>query len=137
MILTVPKRRWLNPAGNLTVLGMLFLCLAQVSTARADSASCIAKASSYVTELDALLSKESGWIIPFENLNERYFPFRDCEAEALLDEVRRSRFIRSISYHSGTKQYFIRFSSDEIVVGFAYRVSEKKSEFDHVGWVHK
>jgi hypothetical protein len=95
------------------------------------------KSVSYVAELDELLSNERNWITPYFDLNERYFPFRDCEADALLEEVRRSRFIRSISYHSGTKQYFIKFTSDEVVVGFAYYVSEKKSDADHAGWVNK
>jgi len=118
-----PKRRRPGPAGYLAAVGALFLCVAQVSSARGDSASCIAKVSAYVAELDALLSKERNWITPYHDLNERYFPFRDCEADALLDAVRRSSFIRSISYFSG--RYFIHFSSDEVLVGFTYYVLEK------------
>ena len=131
----VPERRlgWIG----LAVAGALLLCLAQVPSARGDSASCLAKVSSYVAELDELLSKERNWITPYEDINERYFPFRDCEADALLEAVRNSRFIRSISYHSGTNQYFIKFSSDEVIVGFAYLASDKKSQSDHAGWVHK
>jgi hypothetical protein len=121
---------------NLTAVGVI-LCLAQVSSARGDSASCIAKVSSYVAELDALLSKERNWITPYNDLNERYFPFRDCEADALLEEVRRSSFIRSISYTSRTKEYLIHFSSDEVLGGFGYLVSEKKSTFNTALWVHK
>jgi hypothetical protein len=88
----VPKRRWL--VSYLIAVGALFLCLAQVPSARADSASCIAKVSSYVAELDELLSKERNWITPYNDLNKRYFPFRDCEADALLEVVRRSSFVR-------------------------------------------
>ncbi len=132
-----PKRRRLGSAGYLAAVGALLLCVAQVSSARGDSASCIAKASSYVAELDALLSKERNWITPYDDLNERYFPFRDCEADALLDAVRRSSFIRSISYMSPTKEYLIHFSSDEVLVGFGYLVSEKKSTFPTALWVHK
>jgi len=117
------KKRRPGATGYLAAVGALFLCVAQVSSARGDSASCIAKVSSYVAELDALLSKENNWITPYIDLNKRYFPFRDCEADALLDAVRSSSFIRSISYHRG--QYFIHFSSDEVVVGFTYHVSEK------------
>jgi len=132
-----PKRRRLGSTGYLAVVGALFLCVAQVSSARGDSASCIAKVSAYVAELDALLSKERNWITPYDDLNERYFPFRDCEADALLDAIRRSSFIRSISYGSRTKEYLIHFSSDEVLVGFGYLVSEKKSTFSTALWVHK
>jgi hypothetical protein len=131
----VPKGRWL--VGYLTAVSALFLCLAEVPNARGDSASCIANASSYVAELDALLSKERNWITPVEDLNKRHFPLRDCEADALLEVVRRSNFIRSISHHSRTNEYLIYFSSDEVSVGFGYLVSEKKSTFDTALWVHK
>jgi hypothetical protein len=122
--------------GYLTAVGAVLLCLSQVPRARADSASCIAKVSSYVAELDQLLSKERNWITP---LNEKYFPFRDCEAVALLDAVRKSNFIRSISYLSRTKEYLIHFSSDDVLVEFTYDVSKKKSDPDiyTAGWVHK
>ena len=135
MSAAVPTRLWL--AGYLTAVSALFLCLAEVPSARADSASCIANVSSYVAELDALLSKERNWITPYDDLNERYFPFRDCEADALLEVVRRSSFIRSISYMSRTQEYLIHFSSDEVLVAFGYLVSEKKSTFNSALWVHK
>jgi hypothetical protein len=121
----------------IAAISALFLCLVPVHSARADSASCLANASSYVAELDELLAKESNWITPYFDLNRRYFPLRDCEADALLEVVSRSRFIQPIGYHPGLKEYFIRFSSDEVVVGFAYLVSEKKSNIAHAGWVHK
>jgi hypothetical protein len=69
------KRRWL--AGRLTALGALLLCLAHGSSARADSASCLAKVSSYVAELDELLSREMNLLTPYYDLNERYSLFRD------------------------------------------------------------
>jgi hypothetical protein len=131
----VAKRRWL--AGYLAAASAFFICVAQTSISRGDSASCVAKASSYVAELDALLSKERNWITPYNDLNERYFPFRDCEVDALLEEVSRSRFIRPITYHPRTKQYFIVFSSNDVQAGFAYLVSEKKSQAAFAGWVHK
>lgn len=121
----------------LIAVGALFLCLAQTSSVRADSASCLAKVSSYVAELDALLSKEKNWITPYFDLNKRYLPFRDCEADALLEVVSRSRFIQPIDYHPGLKEYFIVFLSDEVKVGFTYLASEKKSDPGHAGWVHK
>jgi hypothetical protein len=118
---------------------VIFLCLAQAPSARADSASCIAKVSSYVAELDQLLSKERNWITPYNDLNEKYFPFRDCEVDALLDAVRKSNFIRSISYMPRTTEYLIHFSSDDVLVGFTYNVSKKKAGPDiyTAGWVHK
>ena len=136
-IATMSKGRAPSAPSYPTMLIALFLCVAQVPSARADSASCIAKVSSYVTELDELLSKERNWITPFDDLNDRYFPFRDCEADALLEVVRRSSFIRSISYHSRTEEYLIHFSSEEVIVGFGYLVSGKKSSFKTALWVHK
>jgi hypothetical protein len=73
----------------------------------------------------------------YDDLNERYFPFRDCEADALLEVIRGSGFIRSISYGSRTKEYFIHFTSDKVLVGFGYLVSEKKSTFNTALRVHK
>jgi hypothetical protein len=123
----------------LATAGTVFLCLAQISIARADSESCLAKVSSYVTELDQLLAKERNWITPYFDLNKKYFPFRDCEADALLEVVRRSSFIRSVSYHSRSKYYYIEFASDKVSVNFGYYVSEKKSDPDTntAGWVNK
>jgi len=110
-----------------------------VPSARGDSASCLAKVSSYVAELDELLSKERNRLTPYDDLNERHFPFRDCEPDPLLDVVRNSRFIRSISYNSRTKQYFITFMSEEVVLGFTYYASEKRSgpDTNTALWVHK
>jgi hypothetical protein len=113
------------------------LCLAQASIARADSAYCTEKATSYVAELDQLLAKERNWITPFEDLNNRYFPFVDCDTDALLDVVWRSRFIQPITYNPRVKQYLILFSSDVVRVGFSYRVLERKSNPPFDGWVNK
>jgi hypothetical protein len=83
----MPKKIFLISvrARYLTAVGALLLGLTQISNARADPASCLAKASLFVTELDELPSKEKNWITPYEDLNERYFPLRDCEPNALLD----------------------------------------------------
>jgi hypothetical protein len=98
------KKRRLLATGYLTAFGALLV--AQAPNARADSASCLTKASSFVTELDELLLKEKNWSTPYFDLIDRYFPLRDCEADALLDVVRGSRFIRSISYHARTNQFY-------------------------------
>jgi hypothetical protein len=129
------KKRRLVATGCLTAVGALLV--AQAPSARADSASCLAKVTSFVVELDELLSKERNWITPYEDLNGRYFPLRDCEADALLEVVRKSSFIRSISHISRTNEYLIHFSSDEVSFGFGYVVSEKKSTFHSQTWVHK
>jgi hypothetical protein len=126
-------------AGYLIAVITLVLCLAQAPSAHADSASCIAKVSSYVAELDQLLSKERNLLTPYDNLNERYFPLRDCEVDALLEVVRRSSFIRSISFSSRADLYLVHFSSDRVLVGFGYHGSEKRSHRDGANalWVNK
>ena len=115
----------------------LLLCVAQVPAARADPVACIEKVSSYVTELDQLLAKERNLITPFEDINNRYSSFVDCDADALLDVVWGSRFLRSITYNPRAKQYFVLFSSNDVRVGFSYRVLEKKSNPPFAGWVNK
>ena len=135
-VTAIMRERRLGMIGS-AVTGALLLCLAQVPSARADSASCIAKVSSDVAELDELLSKERNWITPYFDLNERYFPFRDCDTDALLDEVSRSRFVRPITYHPSTKTYFIVFSSNDVMAGFAYLVNERKSIFPTASFVSK
>lgn len=128
-----------NAKVAVTAVGVLLVSLAQLSNARADSASCLEKVTSYVAELDELLSKERNRLTPYDDLNERYFPFRDCEVDVLLEAVRRSRFIRSISHNSRADAYFIHFSSNEVLVGFTYHASEKKSDPDTntALWIHK
>jgi hypothetical protein len=128
-ITLTPNRRRL--VCGLTWLGTLVLCVAHISSARADSASCLAKLSSYVAELDELFGREKKSvmsIIPYTDLNERYFPFRDCEPDALLEIVRSSRFVRSITHDPRTNKYFIHFSDDQVRVGLFYNASEKKSD---------
>jgi hypothetical protein len=112
---------------RLAAASLFFLCLAQMPDARADSASCLAKATAFVTGLDELLEKERGSNDPYFDLVERYFPLRDCEAEALLDVVRKSQFLRSIQHNPRTNEYFIHFEKDKARGWFAYYVNERKS----------
>jgi hypothetical protein len=135
-----PKRRRL--VCGLTWLGTLFLCTAQISSARADSASCLAKVSSYVAELDEVFGRERKPVMslsPYIDLNEKYFPFRDCEPDALLEIVRSSRFLQSIDHNPRSNNYFIHFSNDQVVVSLTYSASEKKSDpFPYTaGWIEK
>jgi len=133
----IPESR--RTAGHPIAVITLALCLALAPGARADSASCIAKVSSYVAELDQLLSTERNWLTPYDNLNERYFPLRDCEVDALLEVVRGSSYIRSISFSSRVDLYLVHFSSDRVLVGFGYLVSERRSDRDGANalWVNK
>jgi len=131
------QKRWCDIAHNLFTVGALVMGLMQAPDARADSASCLAKVSAYVAELDVLLSKERNWNTPYMDLTKRSFPIYDCEVDALLAVVRESHFIRSISYHAPTNQYFILFSSGDAYASFAYLASEKKSNAATAGLSHK
>jgi hypothetical protein len=121
------------------VLGVLLPTFAQIPDARADSASCLTKIASYVAELDILLLEVRNDLAPYNELSERYFPFRDCEADALVEIVRRSKFIRSISHSAGEDAYFIYFSNGEASVSFTYYASKRKSnpEKYNTKWVNK
>jgi hypothetical protein len=101
-----------NARRYLIAVSALYLCLLQSPDARGDLGSCIANASAYVVEMDELLSRVKNQLTPYDDLNERSFPFQDCDVDALLEVVKRSRFIRLIDYHPPTKKYFIHFSSD-------------------------
>jgi hypothetical protein len=128
-------------AGGLTrvaaILALLVLCLTNTSSARADSESCLAKAASFVTELDGLFEKEQYSMGPHYDLMKKYFPLRDCEAEALLDVVRQSRFIRSIQHSPRTNEYHILFERDPFGAWLSYLVAERKSRAAGAGLTRK
>ena len=115
----------------------LLLCVAQGSTANADPASCLEKVTSYVTEVDQLLATEKNWITPFDDLNKRYFEFGDCDTDALLEVVWRSRFFQRITYNPRAKEYRIVLSSKDVRVGFAYDARSKRSNTLSAVWVNK
>jgi hypothetical protein len=122
---------------DLIAIGALVMGLMQAPDAHADSASCLAKVSAYVVELDDLLSKERNWVTPYFDLVKRTFPICDCEVDALLNVVRGSRYIRSISYSSRLNEYLIVFSSDVAQADFTYLVSLKKSDSASAGFIDK
>ena len=122
---------------GLIAIGALVMGLMQARDAHADSASCLAKVSAYVVELDELLSRERNWITPYFDLVKRTFPIYDCEVDALLNVVRGSRYIRSISYSSRLNEYLIVFSSDVAQADFTYLVSPKKSNSASAGFIDK
>ena len=113
------------------------LLMFQASTARADHASCMEKAKSYFSEIVQLLSIEKNWIMPFVKLNERYEPLEGCDTDLLLQEATRSRFIQPITYNPEAKYYLVRFSSNDVKVGFAYFALKKKSFTHSALWVNK
>jgi hypothetical protein len=113
------------------------LCAMQVSIAHADPASCLEKVSSYVAEVDRLLATEKNWITPFHDLNKRYFEFRDCDTDALLEVVWQSRFLEEIGYNPRAKRYVIVLSSKDVEVGFAYNAREKRSNNLFAVWANK
>jgi len=115
----------------------LLLCLVQAPIARADPASCIGKVFAYVAELDQLLAKEKNWITPFDDLNDRYFPFQDCDTDALLEVAWQSRFRRPITYNPRAKEYLVVFSSNDVRAGFVYDVREKnRTLLSHSGRIN-
>ena len=118
-------------------LTLLVLYLTNSSSARADSDTCLAKVALFVRGLDELLEKEKYDSGPYFDLAERSFPFRDCEAKALLDVVRQSRFIRSIQHSPRTEEYHILFERDGLGAWFSYLVSERKSRAAGAGFTRK
>ena len=107
----------------------LLLSFAHGAVARAGSNSCAERVSSYVAELDQLLSKERNWITPYDDLDARYTPFLDCDADTVLEEVVKSRFIRPITYNPRSKTFFLHFSSPDIEVHFVYEVAQRRSDY--------
>ena len=138
----LPARKRIFPRSvelALAVLATLLVAFARAPDARADSDTCLAKIKSYVAELDILLLEVKNRLAPYNELSERYFPFRDCEPQALLEVVRGSKFIRSISHHARTDAYFIHFSNGNAIVSFTYYAAEKKSNPNkyNTTWVNK
>ena len=113
------------------------LLIVQASATRADPVLCLEKAKSYFAEIGQLLSKEKNWIMPFVELNERYSPLEDCDTDLLLEEATLWRYIQPIIYNPHAKMYLVRFSSDDVTVGFAYDSRKKKSSTHSAGWVNK
>ena len=113
------------------------LLIVQASATRAQPVLCLEKAKSYFAEIGQLLSKEKNWIMPFVELNERYSPLEDCDTDLLLEEATLWRYIQPIIYNPHSKMYLVRFSSDDVTVGFAYDSRKKKSSTHSAGWVNK
>ena len=113
------------------------LSAAHVPTARSEPAFCLKRVNAYVRELDPILDEAKYSLTPINELNDRYFPFVDCDPGALIEGVTHSRFFRRAAYDKGGEQYGIVFSSDDVVVVFFYRIDERVSFSPAAGWVHK
>ncbi|HEX5243815.1 MAG TPA: hypothetical protein VFW23_11185 [Tepidisphaeraceae bacterium] len=119
-------------------LGTVLLSFTQATIAGADNtASCVLRMSAYIADLDELLAKEKTWITPFIRLNERYFPFLDCDADPLLVQATRSRFFRHITYNPRAKVYYVEFSNGDVSVSYSYQVKGRWSEKGSAGFESK
>ena len=131
----MPKRRLRSIA--LTIVATFLLSAAYVPIAHSEPAFCLRRVNAYVRELDPILDKAKYSLTPIYELNDRYFPFVDCDPGALIEAVTHSRFFRRAAYDKGGEQYGIVFSSDDVVVVFFYRIDERVSFSPAAGWVHK
>ena len=130
----MPRLRW----SGLIVLVALLMSLGIANEARADNtAECASRMSSYVAELDPLFDEYRLTLTPFIDLNDRYFPFLDCDAEPLIQAAAKSRFFREAPYDSLREEFLFIFSSKDIEVTFLYQVKPRTSFFPGVGFLSK
>jgi hypothetical protein len=105
-----------------------------------DTPACVAKVSAYVAELEQLLSTKIPWfrshsIVPYDELQRKYFPFGDCAGDPVMIEASKSRFYAGIGYNPRVKYYVVEFSNRVVTTGFAYDVRQRKVESNGAGWV--
>jgi hypothetical protein len=105
-----------------------------------ETPACVAKVSAYVAELDQLLSTKiprfhPHKIGPYNELQRKYFPFGDCDGDPVMIEASKSRFYAGTDYNPRAKYYIVNFSNRIAIVGFVYRVKERKVESNDAGWV--
>ena len=130
---TVMLKARLGSIGR-TVFAALLLYAVHVPIARGDSANCLFRFSAYVRELDPLLAEAKYSLTPIFKLNDRYFPFVDCDPDALKKIASRSRFFREARYSKSLEEYLFEFSSDDVAVDFIYRPNERTSFLPSAGW---
>ena len=131
----MPKRKLRSIA--LTIVAAFLLSAVHVPIARSDPDFCLGRVKAYVKELDPILAEAKYSLTPIIELNQRYFPFVDCDPTALVEAASHSRFFRQALYSERLEDYLIEFSSDEVVVTFSYRPNERTSFFPGAGWVNK
>ena len=83
------------------VVTAFLLSAAHVPTARSEPAFCLKRVNAYVRELDPILDKAKYSLTPINELNDRYFPFVDCDPGALIEAVTHSRFFWKVAYDKG------------------------------------
>jgi hypothetical protein len=116
-------------------------CVAPTAAVLADNTpACVANVSAYVTELDQLLSTKiprfrSHTIVPYDELQRKYFPFGDCDGDLVMIEASKSRFYAGIRYNPRAKYYVVEFSNRVVATGFAYDVKQRKVESNGPIWV--
>jgi hypothetical protein len=123
-----------------TVIALCW-CVTPTPSALADNTpACVAKVSAYVAELEQLLSTKvprfrSHSIVPYDELQRKYFPFGDCDGDPILIEATKSRFFQGIGYNPRGKTYSVEFSNKVVTTGFAYDVKQRKVEGHGAGWL--
>lgn len=116
-------------------------CATPAPSALADNTpACVAKVSAYVAELDQLLSTKIPWfrslsIVPYNELQRKYFPFGDCDGDPVMIEASKSRFYAGIDYNPRAKYYVVEFSNRVVTTGFVYDVKQRKVESSRASWV--
>jgi len=120
-----------------TAFTALTLCAAQVPIARSDPASCLFRFSVYVRELDPLLAEAKYSTTSLRILNERYFPFVDCDPDAMIKVASRSRFFRQAPYSERQDEYLFIFSSDDVAVSFSYWPKKRAADSPGAGFLEK
>ena len=116
-------------------------CVTPTPSALADNTpACVEKVSAYVAELEKLLSTKIPWfrshsIVPYDELQRKYFPFGDCDGDPVMIEASKSRLYAGIYYNPRAKYYIVNFSNRVVEVGFVYRAKERKVESNGASWV--
>jgi len=119
----------------------LFWCVTPAPSALADNTpACVAKVSAYVAELDQLLSTKIPWfsslsIVPYDELQRKYFPFGDCDGDPVMIEASKSRFYAGAYYNPKAKYYLVEFSNKIVTTGFSYSVKQREVEAKGAGWI--
>jgi hypothetical protein len=120
---------------GLAVVAALVSYATYVPMARSDPAYCLARASAFVREFDELLPKMKYSLAPL--LDHRYLPVVDCDPGPLVEMASRSRFFQRVVFDERGQEYFMVFSSDEVVFSFSYLVHERTLRSLGAGWVNK
>jgi len=120
-----------------TAFAALLLNAVQAPLARSDPVSCLFRFSVYVRELDPLLAEAKYSTTSLIALNDRYFPFVDCDPDAMTRIASRSRFFRRAPYSERQDEYLFIFSSDDVAVSFSYWPKKRAADSPGAGFLEK